>query len=207
MATVATPQPRLQLERRAKTLAWVGNAWHIVEFTIAVGAGVAAGSVALVAFGIDSLIEFAAGGVIVWLFTGGRGGSASAERKAQQAIALSFYLLAVYVVVESVRAFTGTHPEASWVGIGLALVTAPTMPLLARAKRRVGRQLGSAATVSEGSQNMLCAYLSVALLAGLGANALVGWWWADPLAGLVIAGAAVREGRGAWRGEVCCDHC
>jgi divalent metal cation (Fe/Co/Zn/Cd) transporter len=105
-----------------------------------------------------------------------------------------------------VRSFTGAHPDASYVGIGLALITAPTMPLLARAKRRVGRQLGSAATVSEGSQNMVCAYLSIALLIGLGANALLGWWWADPLAGLVISAVAVREGREAWRGESC-DQC
>ncbi|MGH2884038.1 MAG: hypothetical protein ACRDPA_15315, partial [Solirubrobacteraceae bacterium] len=106
---------------------------HVVEFAIAVGAGVAAGSVALVAFGIDSLIEVLAGGVIVWLFTGGRGQSASAERKAEQIIALSFYALAVYVFVEAVQSFTGAHPDASWVGIGLSAVTAPTMPLLARA--------------------------------------------------------------------------
>jgi divalent metal cation (Fe/Co/Zn/Cd) transporter len=195
------------LERRAKLLAWGGNAWHAIEFAIAVGAGVAAGSVALVAFGIDSLIEVLAGGVILWLFSGGRGESAEAERRAQQIIAGSFLLLAGYVVIVSLRAFTGTHPEASWVGIGLALVTAPTMPILARAKRKVGRQLGSRATESEGQQNMICAYLSVALLIGLGANALFGWWWADPIAGLVIAAVAVREGREAWCGEATCGCC
>jgi divalent metal cation (Fe/Co/Zn/Cd) transporter len=179
----------------------------VIEFAIAVGAGVAAGSVALIAFGIDSLIEVLAGGVIVWLFSGGRGESTAAERRAQQIIAGSFFLLAGYVVIESLRAFTGAHPTASWVGIGLALVTAPTMPILARAKRKVGRQLGSRATESEGQQNMICAYLSVALLVGLGANALFGWWWADPIAGLVIAGVAVREGRQAWRGEDACGCC
>ena len=206
MATLADTRPRL--ERRARRLAWGGNAWHLIEFAIAIGAGISAGSIALVAFGVDSLIEFAAGGVIVWLFSGGRGASESAERRAQQMIAVSFFALAVYVLIESVRAFTtGDHPEASWIGIGLAAVTAPTMPMLARAKRRVGHQLGSRATVSEGSQNMLCAYLSIALLVGLGANAFFGWWWADPLAGLVIAAAAVQEGREAWRGEVCGDHC
>jgi divalent metal cation (Fe/Co/Zn/Cd) transporter len=202
MATVAETRP--ELERRARLLAWGGNCWHLVEFAIAVGAGVAASSVALVAFGIDSMIEFAAGGVVLWLFSGGRGESEAAERRAQQMIAVSFYGLAAYVVVESVRAFTGTHPHASYVGIGLALVTAPMMPLLARAKRRVGRQLGSRATESEGQQNMVCAYLSIALLIGLGANALFGWWWADPLAGLVIATMALREGREAWRGDDCC---
>ena len=98
-------------------------------------------------------------------------------------------------------------PGTSWAGIGLALVTAPTMPLLARAKRRVGHQLGSSATVSEGAQNMLCAYLSVALLVGLGANALLGWWWADPLAALVIAAVAANEGVQTWRGQGCTDGC
>jgi divalent metal cation (Fe/Co/Zn/Cd) transporter len=204
MATIV--ESRQELERRARLLAWGSNAWHLIEFAIAVGAGVAASSVALVGFGIDSLIEFAAGGVVVWLFTGGRGQSEAAERRAQQLIAVSFYALAVYVVVDSVRAFTGTHPDPSAVGIALALVTAPTMPLLARAKHSVGRQLGSRATESEGQQNMVCAYLSVALLVGLGANALLGWWWADPLSGLVIAAVAVREGREAWRGESC-HHC
>jgi divalent metal cation (Fe/Co/Zn/Cd) transporter len=198
---------RFQLERRARTLAWVGNAWHLIEFAIALAAGIAASSVALIAFGVDSLIELAAGGVIIWLFSGGRGASHDAERRAQQMIAVSFYGLALYVVIGSLHAFSGAHPEASWVGIGLALVTAPTMPILAHAKRRVGQRLGSRATQSEGRQNMLCAYLSVALLAGLAANAIFGFWWADPLAGLVIAAAAVREGREAWRGEMCDDCC
>jgi divalent metal cation (Fe/Co/Zn/Cd) transporter len=198
---------RFQLERRARTLAWVGNAWHLIEFAIALAAGIAASSVALIAFGVDSLIELAAGGVIIWLFSGGRGASHDAERRAQQMIAVSFYGLALYVVIGSLHAFSGAHPEASWVGIGLALITAPTMPILAHAKRRVGQRLGSRATQSEGRQNMLCAYLSVALLAGLAANAIFGFWWADPLAGLVIAAAAVREGREAWRGEMCDDCC
>jgi divalent metal cation (Fe/Co/Zn/Cd) transporter len=198
---------RAQLVRRAKVLAWGGNAWHLVEFGIAMGAGVAASSVALVGFGIDSLIEVAAGGVVVWLFTGRRAGSASAERIAQRLIAASFLALAVYIAVDSLHALGGDHPQPSWVGIGLALVTAPTMPLLARAKRQVGRRLGSRATESEAGQNLLCAYLSVALLVGLGANALFGWWWADPLAGLVIAAVAAREGAACWRGDGCADGC
>ncbi len=207
LGSVLEPAQRARLERRAKLLAWGGNAWHVVEFAIAVGAGIAAGSVALIAFGVDSLIEVLAGGVVIWLFTGGRGASAKAERRAQHLIALSFFLLAAYVAVESLRAFTGDHPDASWVGIGLAAITAPTMPILARAKQRVGRQLGSQATVSEAAQNMVCAYLSIALLIGLGANALLGWWWADPIAGLVIAGIAVREGRSSWRGDPSCGCC
>lgn len=200
-------QERARLERRARLLAWGGNAWHLVEFAIAVGAGIAAGSIALVGFGADSLIEGLSGLVIVWLFTGRRRGSDVAERRAQQLVAAGYFVLAAYVSVESVRTLIGGHhPGVSWVGIGLALVTAPTMPLLARAKRRVGRRLSSAATVSEASQNMICAYLSVALLVGLGANALAGWWWADPAAALVIAAIAVREGRESWKGESC-DCC
>jgi divalent metal cation (Fe/Co/Zn/Cd) transporter len=144
----------------------------------------------------------------VWLYTGRRLHSQSAERRAQQMIAISFFLLAAYVAVESLRTLAGSsHPDPSWVGIGLAAVTAPTMPLLARAKRRVGRRLGSAATLSEGAQNLLCAYLSVALLVGLGANALFGWWWADPLAGLAIAAVAAREGVESWRGRGCAGDC
>jgi divalent metal cation (Fe/Co/Zn/Cd) transporter len=198
---------RALLERRAKLLAWGGNAWHVIEFAVAVGAGVAAGSVALVGFGIDSLIELLAGGVIVWLFSGGRGASHAAERRAQQLIAASYAILVAYIAIEASRDLLGSHhPGVSWVGIGLAAFTAPTMPLLARAKRRVGLKLNSSATVSEGNQNMICAYLSIALLVGLLANALVGWWWADPAAALVIAAVAAREGRESWRGESC-DCC
>lgn len=146
--------------------------------------------------------------MIGWLFTGSGIGSEAAERRAQKLIAISFFILAAYVTVESLRTLLGGHhPDKSWVGIGLAAVTAPTMPLLARAKRRVGQRLGSAATVKEGQQNQVCAYLSVALLVGLGANALLGWWWADPAAALVIAGVAAYEGRESWKGEGCCDHC
>jgi divalent metal cation (Fe/Co/Zn/Cd) transporter len=195
---------REQLERRVRLLAWIGNGWHLAEFAVAVGAGIAAGSIALIGFGADSLIEGGSGLVIVWLFTGSRFGSAAAELRAQRAVASSYFLLAVYITVESLGSFVGGHHAGvSWVGIGLALVTAPTMPLLARAKRNVGRKLGSAATVSEAGQNMICAYLSVALLVGLLANALAGWWWADPAAALVIAAVAIREGRETWNGKSC----
>lgn len=208
MSTVALVADRPKLERRARMLAWGGNAWHLIEFAIAVSAGIAAGSVALVAFGVDSLIEVAAGLTIVWRFSGSRLGSATSERRAQQLIALSYFVLAAYVAVESVRDLVGGHePGVSWVGIGLAAVTAPTMPLLARAKRRVGHALGSAATVGEGGQNLICAYLSIALLVGLLANALFGWWWADPAAALLIGAVAIREGVETWRGDACCDTC
>jgi divalent metal cation (Fe/Co/Zn/Cd) transporter len=199
---------RARLERRARLLAWGGIGWHVVEFAIALVAGIAAGSIALIGFGADSLVEAFAGLVVVWLFTGKRRGSEGAERRAQQLIAVSFFVLAAYVGVEAVRTIvTTSEPRTSWVGVGLAAFTAPTMPLLALAKRRIGRALGSSATVKEGAQNLVCAYLSVALLAGLLANALAGWWWADPAAALVIAGVAAREGRESWRGEGCCETC
>lgn len=202
------PEPeRARLEKRARQLAWGGNAWHVVEFAIAVGAGIAAGSVALIGFGADSLIEALAGSVIVWLFTSGRGGSQFAERRAQQLIAASYFLLTAYILVESTRDLIGGHhPQTSWIGIGLAAFTAPTMPLLARAKRKIGRKLNSAATVAEAEQNQICAYLSIALLVGLLLNALAGLWWADPAAALVIAAVAAREGRESWKGESC-DCC
>jgi divalent metal cation (Fe/Co/Zn/Cd) transporter len=144
----------------------------------------------------------------LWRFAARRSQSENAERHAQQLISASFFVLAAYVGAEAVRTLAGAHhPDVSWIGIGLAAFTAPTMPVLALAKRRVGNRLGSSATVSEGVQNMLCAYLSFALLFGLGANALFGWWWADPAAALLIAAAAVREGFEAWRGKACCDTC
>jgi divalent metal cation (Fe/Co/Zn/Cd) transporter len=196
---------RAGLIRRAKLLAWVGVGWHAIEAAIAVGAGLAAGSIALIGFGADSLIESVAGFVVLWLFSGVRRGSAAAERRAQQLIAVSFYVLAAYVAIEATRTLlSGDHPSTSWVGIGLAAFTAATMPPLAIAKARVGEALGSSATKSESRQNMLCAYLSVGLLIGLGGNALLGWWWLDPAVALVISLVAVREGRESWRGESCC---
>jgi divalent metal cation (Fe/Co/Zn/Cd) transporter len=199
---------RRRLERQARRLAWGGIGYHFLEAAVAVGAGVAAGSIALVGFGADSLIESFAGLIVVWLFTGARAGSHAAERRAQQLIALSFFVLAAYVCIESVRSLVGAHePDPSWVGIGLALFTAATMPLLAAWKRRIGHRLNSSAAVKEASQTQLCAYLSLALLLGLGANALAGLWWMDPAAALFIAAVAVKEGRESWRGEGCCDAC
>jgi divalent metal cation (Fe/Co/Zn/Cd) transporter len=206
--TILPPGERARLQQRARLLAWGGIAWHFIEFGIALGAGIAASSIALIGFGADSLIEALAGFVVIWLFTGRRLHSTTAERRAQQMIAAGFFILAVYVTAESIRTFVGgSHPETSWVGVGLAAFTAVTMPMLAAAKRRVGNKLHSAATVKEASQTSLCAYLSIALLVGLLANALAGWWWADPLAALVIAAIAVNEGRESWRGEGCCDFC
>ncbi len=199
------PQERLALERRARLLAWGGNAWHVVEFGVAIVAGVIAASPALIGFSLDSLIELAAGFVIVWLYRL-RSGRAD-ERRAQQLVSGTYAVLVVFIVAESIATLTGgRHPGTSWVGIGLAAVTALAMPLLSRAKRRVGHRLGSSATVSEAAQNQICAYLSIALLAGLLANALAGWWWADPAAALAIAALAGKEGVDSWRGKSC-DCC
>src|SRR5450830_1229027 len=199
---------RAQLERRARLLAWGGNAWHVIEFGVALGAGLVAGSIALVAFGFDSFIEALSGLVIVWLFSGRKESAGRSERRAQRLIAATYFVLAAYIAVESIRDLAGGHhPATSWVGIGLAAVTAPTMPLLATAKRRVGHRLGSAATVSEAEQKQICAYLSVALLVGLLLNALEGWWWADPAAALVIGAVALNEGIESWRGEGADDCC
>jgi divalent metal cation (Fe/Co/Zn/Cd) transporter len=197
---------RAKWVRRAQLLAGFGVGWHAVEAAVAVLAGVLAGSIALVGFGADSVVEALAGFIVLWRFAAARASSEEAERRAQQLIAVSFFLIAAYVGVEAIRTlFGGEIPRPSWLGIGLAAVTTVTMPLLARAKARVGDRLGSAATKSEGQQNMLCAYLSVALLVGLGANALLGWWWADPLTALAIAGVAVKEGWETWQGDPCCD--
>lgn len=197
-----------RLVSRARLLALLGIAWHAVEATIAVFAGLAAGSIALVGFGADSLVESMAGFILLWRFADQRISSESAELRAQRLIGVTFFVIAVYVGFEAIRTLLAAdHPEASWVGIGLAAVTLATMPALASAKARVGDRLNSSATKSEGRQNMLCAYLSAALLVGLGANALLDWWWADPVTALAIVGVAIHEGREAWRGDACCDAC
>jgi divalent metal cation (Fe/Co/Zn/Cd) transporter len=203
----AAPE-RTRLVSRARFLAWLGIAWHAIEAAVAVAAGVTAGSIALIGFGADSVVESLAGFVLLWRFAGGRSSSEAAERRAQRLIAASFFLIAAYIAIEASHTLAaGDRPEASWVGIGLAVVTLLTMPALAAAKARVGERFASSATKSEGRQNMLCAYLSAALLVGLGANALLGWWWADPATALAIAAVAVNEGRLSWRGDACCDAC
>ncbi len=191
-----------------RLLAWAGIGWHAVEFAIALAAGIAAGSIALIGFGADSLIEALAGGIVLWLFTGSRLGSRPAERRAQQLIAATFFMLAAYIAVEATRTLAGgAHPQPSWVGISLAIFTAATMPLLAQAKRQTASKLNSSATVKEASQTQLCAYLSIALLIGLSANALLGWWWADPLTALTISAVAIKEGRESWQGQSSSEGC
>lgn len=198
---------RQRLVRYARLLAWSSLLWMTAEGAIAIFAGITAGSIALIGFGIDSAIEGLASVVIIWRFWGARALSEVAERRAQKLVAVQFFILAPYVAIESVRALvTGHEAETSWLGIGLTIGSAALMPAFGIAKRRVGAELGSAATRAEGSQNMLCAYLALAVLAGLLANALLGAWWLDPLAGLFIALVAAREGRETWRGEECGCH-
>jgi divalent metal cation (Fe/Co/Zn/Cd) transporter len=194
-----------QLAGRVKLLSWLSLAWMTVEGAVAILAGMAASSIALIGFGLDSAIEGFASVIIIWRFTGHRLFSPQAEERAQRLVAVQFFLLAPYVAVESVRSMIGgEHPEVSWVGIGLAIGSVLFMPMLGVAKQRLADQLGSAATAGEGRQNMLCAYLAAALLVGLVGNATVGAWWLDPAVGLLIAAVAVKEGLEAWRGEGCC---
>lgn len=201
------PADRGRLIRWAKILAWASLAWMTAEGIIAVTAGIAAGSIALIGFGIDSAIEGLASVVIIWRFWGARALSETAERRAQKLVAVQFFILAPYVTVEAVRALvTGHEADTSWLGVGLTLGSAIFMPAFGIAKQRVGTKLGSAATRAEGTQNMLCAYLSVAVLAGLLGNALAGLWWLDPIAALFIGYVAIREGREAWKGEECGCH-
>jgi divalent metal cation (Fe/Co/Zn/Cd) transporter len=194
-----------RLARRARLLSWLSLGWMTVEGAVAIAAGVAASSIALVGFGLDSAIEGFASVVIIWRFSSRRMFSAAAEERAQRLVAIQFFLLAPYVAVESARHLLGgAHAQESWVGIALAAGSVVLMPMLAIAKQRIAEQVGSPATRGEGRQNMLCAYLAGALLLGLLGNALAGAWWLDPVVGLLIAGLAVREGRDAWRGEGCC---
>jgi divalent metal cation (Fe/Co/Zn/Cd) transporter len=197
----------LREARKAKWLSWASLAYMAVEGAVAVIAGIVAGSIALIGFGIDSAIEGFASVIIVWRFTGWRALSHRAEDRAQKLVAIQFFILAPYVGFESLRALIdGHHAEESIVGIGLAASSLVVMPWLGRAKQRIGARIGSSATASEGKQNLLCAYLAAAVLIGLLGNALFGAWWLDPIVGLLIAGLAIQEGREAWRGDACCAH-
>ncbi len=194
---------RIRLGRRARLLAGISVTYNLVEAVIAITAGVIAGSVALIGFGLDSVVEVSSGLIILWQFA--HRVPETRERLALRLMAFSFFALAAYVGVESVRALVGGHePDPSTVGIVLAAVSLLVMPFLSWAQRRTGRALGSNAVIADSTQTLLCTYLSAVLLAGLLLNASVGWSWADPVAGLVIAVVAVREGIQAWRGEGCC---
>ena len=190
--------------RRAIWLSWLTLGWLAIDGAIGMTAGITANSIALIGWGIDCAIEAAAAVIIVWRFTGNRLDSVDAERLAQKVVGLSFFLLAPYIIVTAVdHLLTGNAAQPSWIGIALAGSDAVLMPILGRAKKNVGQALGSAATTGAGHQNILCAYLSVAVLIGLGANALVGWWWADPIAALLVAVVCIQAGTRTWRGENC----
>lgn len=194
-----------QLAHRVRLLSWLSLGWMTIEGAVAITAGIVASSIALVGFGLDSVIEGVASVIIIWRFSGHRVFSHTAEQRAQKLVAVQFFLLAPYVGFESVKALLGgEHPDVSWVGIGLSVSSVIFMPMLGIAKEQLADQLGSAATKGEGRQNMLCAYLAGALLVGLLGNALLEAWWLDPAVGLLIAAVAVKEGREAWRGEGCC---
>ncbi|WP_020523853.1 cation transporter [Catelliglobosispora koreensis] len=204
--TVLAPQRRAQLNRRSLLLAYATAGYNTLEGIVAIAAGAAASSTALIGFGLDSFIEVSSALVVIWQFRSRL--PEARERLALKLIAVSFFLLAGYIVIGSGHALlTGGEARPSTVGIVLAAVSVAVMPLLVWAKRRTGRELGSATVSADATQNLLCTYLSVILLAGLGLNALFGWSWADPLAALAIAGVAVKEGAAAWRGEQCTDCC
>jgi divalent metal cation (Fe/Co/Zn/Cd) transporter len=201
--SVLTPSRRRVLGRRAQLLAGASVTYNVLEGVVAVTAGRLASSSALIGFGLDSAVEVASGLIILWQFRHPM--PESRERRAQRLIALSFFALAAYVTYESVSALaTGERAATSIVGIVLAIASLMIMPFLSWAQRSTGRELNSGAVVADSAQTLLCTYLSAVLLAGLLANTLLGWWWFDPIAALVIAAVAVREGRQSWRGDVCC---
>jgi divalent metal cation (Fe/Co/Zn/Cd) transporter len=190
---------------RARLLSWLSLAYMAVEGTIGIIAAILAGSVALLGFGLDSVIEGLASVIIIWRFTGSRTLSETAEGRAHKAVAVTFFLLAPYIAYDAIATLVARdHAQTSWLGVGLSIASLITMPILGIAKRRLGATLDSGATAGEGTQNLLCAYLAAAVLVGLLTNTLFGWWWLDPVVGLGIAGLAVREGIEAWRGEDCC---
>jgi divalent metal cation (Fe/Co/Zn/Cd) transporter len=207
-AHISVAGERDLLVRRIKLLSWLSLAWMTTEGVIGVIAGIAANSIALIGYGLDSTIAGVGSLIIIWRFTGARVDSVAAEQRAQKVVAVTFFLLAPYIAVEGVRRLlAGSEAEGSWVGIGLATVSVVLMPYFGRAKQRLGNRLRSSATTGEGLQNILCGYLSLAILVGLGANAVFGLWWADPLVALVVAGAAVNAGLRTWRGDACGDAC
>jgi len=197
---------RAALILRVKLISWLSLAWMTTEGVIGVTAGVMANSIALIGYGLDSTIEGVASIVIIWRFTGHRVHSDDVERRAQKVVAVTFFLLAPYILVGAAHhLLTGSKAQASWVGIGLAIISITLMPLFGRAKKRIGNRLRSSATAGEGTQNILCAYLSLAILIGLGANALFGLWWADPVVALIVAIVAIQAGVRTWRGQACAD--
>jgi divalent metal cation (Fe/Co/Zn/Cd) transporter len=193
---------RRLLQRRIRIIVAITIGYNVVEAIIALSAGTVASSAALIAFGLDSIVEVLSAAAVAWQFAAPD--PETRERVALRVIALSFFALAAFVSVDAVLALAGVRePEPSPVGIVLAAVSLAVMPVLSLLERRTGTELGSASAVADSKQTLLCAYLSAALLLGLLLNALLGWAWADAVAALVIAGFAVREGIEAWRGDAC----
>jgi divalent metal cation (Fe/Co/Zn/Cd) transporter len=191
------------LRRRIQLLVAATIIYNAVEAVVAITAGALASSTALIGFGLDSMVEVTSAGAVAWQFSAAD--PHQREKVTLRLIAASFFALAAYVTVESVRALAGAAEAGhSPVGIGLAALSLLVMPVLSTAQRRAGREFGSASAVADSKQALLCTYLSAVLLVGLVANATLGWWWADPIAALVIAAVAVKEGRDAWRGDACC---
>lgn len=194
---------RSRLVRRIRLLAAATITYNVVEAVVAITAGRAAGSTALIGFGLDSIIEVSSAAAVAWQFSATD--HERRERVALRVIAVSFFALAAYVTVEAGQALLGGHrPDHSTVGILLAAASLAIMPALSYAQRRAGAELGSRSAVADSKQTLLCTYLSAVVLVGLAVNSLFGWWWADPVAALAIAAVAVKEGIGAWRGDNCC---
>jgi divalent metal cation (Fe/Co/Zn/Cd) transporter len=190
--------------RIAVVLSWLSLFYMAIEGGVGVWQGVAAGSIALVGWGLASFIEGIASAIVVWRFTGSRRLSDTAEHRAQRLVAIQFFILAPYVLLESAKTLVeGGHADITVIGMALTGTSVVLMPLLGRAKHRLAERLGSGATAGEGTQNVLCGAQAAAVLAGLAANAALGAWWLDPVIGAFIAFVALREGREAWRGEGC----
>lgn len=197
---------RARLTRRIRLLVTATLVYNVIEAVVAITAGTLASSTALIGFGLDSVIEVSSATAVAWQFSAPDHAVRQArEKTALRVIAVSFFALAAYVTVDSVRALTGAgEAQHSTPGIVLAALSLAVMPFLSAAQRRAGRELGSASAVADSRQTLLCTYLSAVLLVGLLLNSLLGWSWADPFAALVIAAIAVKEGRDAWRGKNCC---
>ena len=193
--------------RRGRALEYLTIGWNSLEGLIAIASGLFAGSIALVGFGVDSVIEVSSGAALLWrLHLDSSERRERAEQVALKLVGVSFLLLAAYVAFDAVKSLVYREvPEASYIGIALAALSLAVMPLLARAKRRVAAEIGSRALQADSRQTDICTYLSAILLGGLILNALLGWWWADPVAALIMVPIIVKEGVEALRGETCCD--
>jgi divalent metal cation (Fe/Co/Zn/Cd) transporter len=190
------------LRRRIRWIVGATIAYNMVEAIVAITAGTIASSGALVAFGLDSVIEVLSAAAVAWQFT--RRDPERWEQGTLRVIAIAFFALAAYVIGSSLWTLIWrVEAEHSTLGIVIAALSVVIMPILSFAERRAGRELGSATAVADSKQTLICTYLSAAVLVGLVLNSLFGWWWADPIAGLVIAGFALREGLEAWRGDAC----